>query len=266
MKVVFDGCSLENQIKFHALLPMRHEFGDVCTVLNDGKVLTADEHEAYCPYELRKKCRKRVYVFDKLCVTHTGGYGFHSRKKEVSPFDISAVFLPTIDFHGQDSAEFILENGPGSEWPKLQHNTLLPHVYFETLYRDIFYALRVVQEKFTNVHLKIVPLGYSHGLTTKAGDPLFILWEFYVLALKLACERVLDASWVKTVEFVDSTMTMCPNVQLPGVRIIHFSRRDILNFGAMPDSGTSGRPVILVPVDSFSLLGQSGLSLSLIHI
>lgn len=243
----------EDQFDLLKKLPVFHEFGDCHTITEDGVALhTAEDHENYAPNELRIKTRKRATLFS----LNAKSFGFGSARKTQN---INAVvcFLAVPDWQAAflDAERFYLKlDYKLPMGPLIGPYTLNFSFYIGSIYEDTLMCLMALKTLIlpgTKAHLKILPLGIGPYLKTRFGQNVGLsLIPFYLMALQNACVTFINDSWVETLEFVDFTKIMSPYIELHNVKVITTSR-DALDF-----TGSSARPFILAPCDSFLRIGS----------
>ena len=248
---VFHACESDDAIAVHEKLPSSHMFGDLHSVLKSGACLRgAEDHDSYVSLDLRRKTRCRSTIF-YATIHSNGGYGPVPRK--IVPACPVYVCLSSVpDWSNLRLDPEIIS--PCDKFPTLmgsQHFNAIE--YMNTVVKDIRCALKglktLAQDRFW---IKIAPLAMSLNIQSQEGVYIASYAAFwYTQALALALQEVSN-EWVYAVEVIDFqgiSNIRNTNLQLPGVRIVYPSTRDILDFRGCPGNVM---PACIVPVDSFA--------------
>lgn len=254
-------CSIEDVQTLHERLPVSHEYGDRKSTLVDGAVVEGrDAHDAWCPPDLRMRCRKRCTLID-ACATHLGSGTWRAPLKV--PLHLLLAFVPTVDWHAvgldAESTFLKLEDASIVQGPRIGPYTFNFTAYVASVYEDICMSLDVLRQaslaRGRKLHIKLVPLGIGPTVRTRFGDYLApTVIPAYLTALQYACNAMISDAWVEALEFVDHTGgSISPFVNVRRtVKIISASTRDALDF-----AGSRGLAAVLAPCDAFSRIGGS---------
>jgi len=259
--IVFNSSrsSAEEQFELLQKLPVSHEYGDsLTTFVIDGldKKLDRKQTDLIVSPEFRIKTRKRCTLLPLDVRYICSG----ALRRPIEPFQVLACFLAVHDWQaeGLDAERFFLKSDTdAASGPKIGPYYFDFAAYALSVYEDLamcFDSLKaIVNANKLKCHLKIVPLSVGPTIKTRYGDLLApYVVPVYLIALQFACNAFLNSSWVHTLEFVDhSRGLMTPTVDLSGIRVLSGISRDALNF-----SGCIGMPAILLPCDSFCVLGS----------
>lgn len=250
----------EEQQALHKLLPVSHAFGDKQSVLKDGTVLAGPRaHDAFCARDLRIRCRKRCTLIH-LTAFACGGYGPVPVRALPEPEQVLVCFTAVPDWQaeGLDVDHFFFR--PCSDSVQVGSVAMSPSAYMMSTTEDLVMSITSIKHRAVasnqRVHLKLAPLAVGPTIRNRFGDALgaFIM-PLYVRSLQFAVQLLVDHTWVHTLEFIDFTRgQLTPHVRLKHVRVISGSRRDAFDFEGRDKTVW---PVLVVPADAFSVLGQT---------
>jgi len=264
LEIVFhkEHSTIQDQSLLWSKLPLQHEFGDICTKLEDKTILrTQEEHDAYCDPALRIKTRKRCTIVKDVQLLN-------------APSIVSCLmcFLCTPDWSAKrlDVEQYFLRQPQDVPHylPKLGSCMFDFVEYFKQTFEDLVMGLEALRsqcenqapEANTKYHLKIVPIGIGHGIKTFDGQHIYdSIVALYMFALIQACKMVLHESWVHTVEFVDHTGGyLSPYFTSTSFNVILRSKISVLDY-----SHAVGPAALFCPCDAFERIGSISSSKSL---
>ena len=244
MAYVYHTTEISTILYLMQKLPISHLYGDMRSVLTTGNILQGIQaHDEYCSREIRKACNTRTIVFDTKVLSY-GGYG-RIRKVKVPEHRVLLALSSvtdwslTNDFLNDKPSEFSLQ--------------LYDHQYFhvsrfmQQIFRDLtvaLYALRDLTPPDKRLWIKIAPLAMGPTI-----GPVFqVAYPWYSEAVKIVFQKLVNQSWVHTIELIDFHHIYGHLGSIPNVNIIVPSNRDALDFSSCPDDIL---PASIIPIDGF---------------